>query len=183
MKARKYVTGGPVDPKDKKKAIRKGASAEYEANREKKRQESIDNANVVRRQNAINRANRQVGNPAYETSQQRASSPTYKTVGGERVGISSAERAGASQGLVGSRTPEAAKRVYKAETAKPAQEPAPSTAPAKKSEGLSEETKRAIEQGETRSRELGAKSFQGTFDESKRKGWRMKNGGMIPRRK
>lgn len=182
MKARKYVAGGPVDPKDKKKAIRKGASAEYEANREKKRQESIDNANVVRRQNAINRANRQVGNPAYETSQQRASSPTYKTVGGERVGISSAERAGASQGLVGSRTPEAAKRVYKAETAKPAAAPA-KPEPVKKSEGLSEETKRAIQQGEARSRELGAQSFQGTFDESKRKGWRMKNGGMIPRRK
>lgn len=183
MKARKYEGGGPIGPKGK--GASKGASSAYEANRIKKQKEQEENANVVRRQNAINRANRQLANPnAYETSQQRASSPTYKSVSGERVGISSAERAGASQGLVGSRTPESAKRVYKAETATPSNETtAPKPAPARKPGELSEETKKAVASGESRSREIGKSQGEYTMEDAKKRGIKMKYGGMIPRRK
>jgi hypothetical protein len=108
-------------------------------------------ANVVRRQEAINRANKVMASPAFsELQKQRAASPSYKTVSGQKQGISSAERAGASKGTVGSMTPTAAKRSEKniknpPVQAAPKRAPEPARAPGT----LRPETIRAIQMGFT----------------------------------
>ena len=108
MNIKKYQAGG-IGPK--KKAAKAQTSTAYEKRREESRAQQESNADLVRRQMKINQANKMMANPsAYETALGRAGSPAYKTVSGQMQGISSAERAGASKGTVGSMTPEAAKR-------------------------------------------------------------------------
>jgi hypothetical protein len=152
----KYQMGGkpPIKPivPDKKKELLKGkGSAAYEANRAESRKQMEADANVVRRQEAINRANKVMASPAFsELQKQRAASPSYKTVSGQKQGISSAERAGASKGTVGSMTPTAAKRSEKniknpPVQAAPKRAPEPARAPGT----LRPETIRAIEMGFT----------------------------------
>jgi hypothetical protein len=152
----KYQMGGkpPIKPivPDKKKELLKGkGSAAYEARRAESRKQMEADANVVRRQEAINRANKVMASPAFsELQKQRAASPSYKTVSGQKQGISSAERAGASKGTVGSMTPTAAKRSEKniknpPVQAAPKRAPEPARAPGT----LRPETIRAIEMGFT----------------------------------
>ena len=178
-----YADGGVNG--GKKKKVKKETSSAYEANRQKNREESEASANLVRRQMAINRANQKLANPeAYETQQQRAASPAYKTVSGRAQGISSSERAGASMGTVGSMTPEAAKR-SEAAMKKPATAaaPAPAAAPVRTPGGISPETQRKIEAGKSRSAELGKQAMTFTMEEAKRKGYKLKYGGMIKKSK
>jgi hypothetical protein len=151
-----YQMGGkpPVKPivPDKKKELLKGkGSTAYEARRAESRKQMEADANVVRRQEAINRANKVMASPAFsELQKQRAASPSYKTVSGQKQGISSAERAGASKGTVGSMTPTAAKRSEKNIKNPPAQAaPKRAPEPARAPGTLRPETIRAIEMGFT----------------------------------
>jgi hypothetical protein len=152
----KYQMGGkppikPIVPDPRKKLAKEKGSDAYEARRQESRKEMEANANVVRRQSAINRANEVMASPAFsELQKQRAASPSYKTVSGQKQGISSAERAGASKGTVGSMTPSAAKRSEKniknpPVQAAPKRMPEPARAPGT----LRPETIRAIELGFT----------------------------------
>jgi hypothetical protein len=146
---KKYQAGGKID---KKKELLKGkGSAAYEARRAESRKQMEADANVVRRQEAINRASRMLDNPeAYKSQQQRAASPAYKTVSGQMQGISSAERAGASKGTVGTMTPTAAKRSEKNIKNPPVVEaPKRAPEPARKPGELSAETLRLIQLGFT----------------------------------
>jgi len=147
---KKYQAGGTVGDK-KRKVVKGSGSSAYEARRKESREESEANANVVRRQNAINRSNRMLDNPeAYESQQQRAASPAYKTVSGQMQGISSAERAAASKGTVGTMTPTAAKRSEKNIKNPPVEEaPKRTPGPVRKPGELSAETLRAIQLGFT----------------------------------
>lgn len=182
MKVKKYQAGG-IGPK---KAAAKGkTSAAYEKRRQESREQSEANANLVRRQMAINKANRMLEQPeAYATSQQRAASPTYKTVSGQKQGISSAERAGASKGTVGSMTPEAAKR-SEAAMKKPATTAAPKAqvAPARKPGELSPATKAAIEAGKGKGAAIGKAAGEYTMEDARKRGLNLKYGGMIPKKK
>lgn len=152
----KYQMGGkppikPIVPDKKKELIKGKGSTAYETRREESRKQMEADANVVRRQSAINRANDVMASPAFsELQKQRAASPSYKTVSGQKQGISSAERAGASKGTVGRMTAEAAKRSEKniknpPVQAAPKRMPEPARAPGT----LRPETIRAIELGFT----------------------------------
>jgi hypothetical protein len=182
MNVKKYQAGG-IGPK--KKDIKGKGSAAYEKRREESRTQMEADANVVRRQMAINKANRQLQDPkGYETTQGRASSPTYKTVSGEKRGISSAERSGASKGTVGSMTPQAAKR-SEAAMKKPAATATPKAtpAPARKSGELSPATKAAIEAGKGRGSAIGKAAGEYTLEEARKRGLTLKYGGMVPKKK
>ena len=182
MNIKKYQAGG-IGPK--KKAAKAQTSTAYEKRREESRAQQESNADLVRRQMKINQANKMMANPsAYETALGRAGSPAYKTVSGQMQGISSAERAGASKGTVGSMTPEAAKR-SEAAMKKPATTAAPKAqaAPVRKAGELSPATKAAIEAGKAQGAAIGKKAGEYTMEEARKRGMTLKYGGMIPKKK
>lgn len=216
MKARKYVTGGPVDPKQKSKAVAgsstKSRAQEIEESKMIAKRESEDRAiaeNIkkdVRSEVGPSMQNKRPSSNKGNVSLASAKSQKITADGEINYGPFKAGKFSRAE-LVEQFSGQKQQPVYRkgqtlgyaperevssgagftAKASMPSRgvqkSGVPTPAAKTPKPALSAEMQRRVAAGEEKSRAIGQKNFEFTMEDARRRGIRLNNGGMIPKKK